>query len=821
MVGTISGSRLPTEFDVTSLLKQENTLAVRVTQWSAGTYLEGQDQWWLPGIFRDVTLLHRPVASVADHFVQASYNHTSGTGTLKVDCEPAGRVRVPELDLDIVTGEEVACAVEPWSAEVPRLYSATLTTAGEEIPLRIGFRTVTIEESQIKVNGTPLLFKGVNRHEFHPDSGRTLTHETMLEDVLLMKRHNINAVRCSHYPPHPHFLELCDEYGLWVIDECDYETHGYMNVGWRGNPTDDEAWAPALLDRVGCMVERDKNHPSIIMWSMGNECGVGKNIGVMAEWVRKRDPSRPIHYENDRSCKYVDVYSRMYAQHAEVELIGQHDEVPLEDAELDAKRRQMPFILCEYAHAMGNGPGGLSEYQALFERYPRLQGGFVWEWIDHGIPQTKDGQKYFAYGGDFGETFHDGNFVCDGLLFPDRTPSPGLIEFKKVVEPVKIALEGGQITIQNGFDFADTSALSFSWRLDQDGKEVGSGKLEVPPIKAGDSTSIPLPQAQAGKGEAWWYVSATLSAATLWAEAGHEVAWGQFPVASSAPALGPKPEGANWEILSDGITLGPARFDRQGGLVRLGNLPATAQLDMWRAMTDNDAGPHATPGTSTGKDWLPSHFDKAVHRVNSISLEDDGSFVVSATLAPPVFNRALRVEYRWRSDGESIRLDVGITPQGDWEGHTLPRLGVRLALPKSMERVSWFGLGPGECYADTRAAGKVGAYDLSIEDMQTPYVFPQENGARADVRRAAITGPEGGLKIEGDPTFYLTARRWTSADLHAAKHTTDLVPGEHVWVNIDAAINGIGSGSCGPGVLEKHQLKAEETRFAFVLTPTA
>ena len=264
----------------------------------------------------------------------------------------------------------------------------------------------------------------------------------MRRDVLLMKAHNVNAVRTSHYPPDPRFLDLCDELGLWVIDECDYETHGFFPLGWRGNPSDDPAWEAALVDRMRRTVERDKNHPSIIMWSLGNESGSGRNLAAMAAWARARDPSRPLHYEHDWSCRDVDVYSRMYATHAEVDAIGRGEEEPLDDPELDARRRGLPFILCEYAHAMGNGPGGLTEYQELFEKYPRCQGGFVWEWIDHGLRQrTPDGGERFAYGGDFGEPLHDGNFVADGLLFPDRTASPGLLEFKKVIEPVRI--EGG------------------------------------------------------------------------------------------------------------------------------------------------------------------------------------------------------------------------------------------------------------------------------------------------------------------------------------------------------------------------------------------
>lgn len=368
-IGEFKGSRLPHEFAVGHLLKPSgNVLAVRVHQWSAGSYLEDQDQWWLPGIFRDVTLLHRPAGGVLDFFVHASYDHLTGEGALRVDSDVDGRVTVPALDIDLATGESVTVAVRPWTAEDPHLYDGVLATEGERVPLRIGFRTVELADGLIKVNGKAVLFKGVNRHEWHPETGRALDLETMREDVLLMKRHNINAVRTSHYPPHPAFLDLCDEYGLWVMDECDLETHGFTEQAWRDNPVDDERWTPALLDRAARMVERDKNHPSVVVWSLGNEAGTGRGLTAMAEWIRGRDGSRLIHYEGDIDCRDTDVYARMYASHAEVERIARG----LDGGTL--KRRQLPFILCEYGHAMGNGPGGIADYQRLFESYDRIQG---------------------------------------------------------------------------------------------------------------------------------------------------------------------------------------------------------------------------------------------------------------------------------------------------------------------------------------------------------------------------------------------------------------------------------------------------------------
>ena len=821
-LGTSTGSRLPVEFDITKALQpNDNILAVRVHQWSAASYVEDQDQWWLPGIYRNVTILHRPENSVADYFVHAAFDHTSGHGTLKIDCTPAGRVIIPELNIDSPTNSEITVPVEPWTAETPRLYSGQLKAPGETIPIRIGFRTVIIEDGVIKVNGRRILFKGVNRHEFHPDTGRALDEATMLQDILLMKRHNINAVRCSHYPPAPHFLELCDQYGLWVVDEGDFETHGFHKVALKGNPTDDPNWTEALVDRQRRMVERDKNHPSIVIWSLGNEAYFGQNVGHMVNWIRHRDPSRPIHYCEDTSCEFVDMYSLMYLSHVRLEAIGQQKEPPLDDAEQDAKRRKMPFIMCEYAHAMGNGPGSLLEYRELFEKYPRLQGGFIWEWIDHGLPKkAADGKTYYAYGGDFGEEVHDGNFIIDGVVFPDRQPSPGLIEFKKIAEPVRFEQKDGSINIQNVCDFADTSAFSFSWRLEDEGQPIAEGVLDVPSIAAHDSVSIPLPKAPDVAG--FWTISARLAKSTIWANADHEVAWGQFKAATREKSLAPFICKAP-EVFGDVVTVGPARISvTNGQLLALGELDVSGglRLDVWRALTDNDKGLNKKPSVDNGTGWEPAGLHRVHHRINKVSIKGD-SLEVRTFAAPAVTGRGFDMTYCWTAgeDG-SVKVDIHFNPRGDWSDLSLPRVGVRLGLPKQLDSVKWYGLGPGEAYPDTRQAGKVGLWNSSIDDMQTPYVFPQENGSRADVRWAEITKQGGaGVRIEGCPTFALTARRWTSEQLHAATHTSDLEPGDHVWVNIDHAVNGIGTASCGPGVLEKYQLRVKPMEFSFVLRP--
>ncbi|WP_217140123.1 glycoside hydrolase family 2 TIM barrel-domain containing protein [Streptomyces sp. AC627_RSS907] len=809
-LGEFKGARLPHEFTVGHLLKPSgNVLAVRVHQWSAGSYLEDQDQWWLPGVFRDVTLLHRPAGAVRDFFVHASYDHTTGEGTLRVDSDVEGRVTVAELGVDVATGEPVTVPVRPWTAETPVLYDGVLATEGERVPLRVGFRTVELADGLIKVNGEAVLFKGVNRHEWHPRKGRALDPETMREDVLLMKRHNINAVRTSHYPPHPAFLDLCDEYGLWVIDECDLETHGFVEQDWRDNPVDDDRWTPALLDRAARMVERDKNHPSVVVWSLGNEAGTGRGLTAMAEWIRDRDPSRLVHYEGDIDSRDTDMYSRMYASHAEVESIGRG---------LDGgtrKRRRLPFVLCEYGHAMGNGPGGLADYQRIFEAHDRLQGGFVWEWIDHGIQDERHG---YAYGGDFGEELHDGNFVCDGLVFPDRAPSPGLVEYKKVIEPVRIEGSGadGTVRITNAHDFADLSALAFGWSYQLDGETVGAGTLPVPPLAAGESAEVKLPQPPADPrgAEGCWTVRAVLAADTAWAPKGHEVAWAQLPVTERtvprvAATAGPVHR-------DDVITLGPGVFDaRTGALRTVGGVEVTGLgLDVWRAPTDNDEGASWQDGLRYGPAWRTHGLHRMRHRLDAVEAGDN-TLTVRTRVAPAARETGLVTVYRWTSDGTRLKLTVSVVPEGDWS-LPLPRLGVRFGLAGSADRVRWFGGGPGEAYPDSRTAAVLGRWESTVDALQTPYVRPQENGARADVRWAEI----GGLRIEGDPEFWFTARRWTSEQLDAATHRTDLVPGHTVWVNLDHGQHGIGSQSCGPGPLPQYVLRARPAQFSFVFTKT-
>jgi beta-galactosidase len=868
-LGVTYGSRLPAEFDVTGVLRPgRNVLAVRVHQFSAGTYLEDQDTWRLSGIFRNVSLQARPAGGIRDVFVHAGYDPGTGEGRLRVeaDAEAPVRISIPALAVhdQPVADEFVFPAVRPWSAEDPQLYEADLATDSERVRVRFGFRTVAVgEDGVLRVNGRRVVLRGVNRHEFDPDHGRTLSLDTMRRDVELMKRHNINAVRTAHYPPHPAFLDLCDELGLWVMVECDLETHGFEHADeerWQRNPSDDPRWHDAFMDRVERTVERDKNHPSVIMWSLGNEAGDGRNLRAMAEWVRRRDPSRPLHYEGDRLSEYTDVYGEMYRPPAAVARIGRGLLLPGEinyparpgsGDPADEPRNRKPYLLTEFAHAMGNGPGALAEYAQLWDEYPRLQGGWIWEWMDQGL-RTRDaqGQEYFGYGGDFGEELHDGNFICDGLVFPDRTASPGLLEYAKVIAPVRIGPgpQPGTLTVENHYDMLDLSHLRFTWSLDKDGTELARGVLPTPEVAAGERGRLPLPpldpSARDEGGELWLTVQAELAKPADWAAEGHVVAWGQLQLSSAGRH---RPTGAPVAARTAGehVLLGPGRFDRTtGSLLGIGVAALRGpRLNLWRAPTDNDLG-------WTQRDaayWKGRGLDRLRHRTVSVEAGPDGLTVVVRSAAAAATCGYLTT-YRWDSDGESLRVRVHTEPVGHWpergdqfadtmvdaelppeeyaeqirrdKSRSLARIGLDWELPEDFSHVEWFGTGPGEAYPDSRQAVRVGRFRATVDEMQTPYVRPQENGNRADVRWAAIGDGAGrGIRVEGGDVFHLAARRWTDRKLDAARHQHELTPDPVVHLHTDHAVQGLGSAAVGPGVLPKHRLELGPARFTFVLTP--
>ncbi|MFF4554502.1 glycoside hydrolase family 2 TIM barrel-domain containing protein [Streptomyces sp. NPDC001422] len=837
-VGGASGSRLAHEFDVTGEVRAgDNTVAVRVHQWSAASYVEDQDQWWLPGIFRDVTLLARPVGGIEDVWLRTGYEDGHGRIEVEVTADPSAfpvTLRIPELAVERVwntPGEITPLDVPdvlPWSAEVPRLYEATVSTAAESVALRVGFRTVEIRGDLFLVNGRRVVFHGVNRHETHPERGRVFDEEHAREDLARMKRFNVNAIRTSHYPPHPRLLDLADELGFWVVLECDLETHGFDQVDWVGNPSDDPAWREVCLDRIRRTVERDKNHPGIVIWSLGNEAGTGGNLAAMSAWVHARDAGRPVHYEGDYTGEYTDIYSRMYASVPETEQIGADDaRSPLLNCTpaQSARQRGKPFLLCEYAHAMGNGPGAFDQYEALVRRYPRLHGGFVWEWRDHGLLATAaDGTPYYAYGGDFGEVVHDGNFVMDGMLLSNDVPSPSLFEFAAVTRPIDFVFDSGKVAVTNLRHTADTADLTFRWRVEHDGVPVASGELAVPVLAAGESGWAPVPPVPvASDAETWLTIEAALTEPTPWAPAGHVVATAQLDCTERpvVPAVRPR---AGWRACEGNLSVGIAEFSG-GSLVRLAGRPVTGpRLELFRAPTDNDESPSdgvegsddSIAGTSNADLWRRDGLDRPTARRVRVEHTADALRTLDKVSAA---NSALWVmmESTWSLEDGELELRVEIEPSRGWRT-VWPRIGIRFELPDGaapVDGAEWFGLGPLESYPDSLRAARTGRFTATVRDLSVDYARPQETGHRSELRRLTLTsGAADVLRISTLPDTRgrrpgFTLGRHTPQEIARAGHPFELADSTTSHLVIDAAQHGLGSRACGPDVWPEFALRPE------------
>lgn len=882
-LGFSKGSRMPAEFDLTSAARVgDNLLAVRVFQWSDGSYLEDQDMWWLSGIFRDVTLLALPQTTLWDVKITPTLDLQGDGSALEVAVVVEGSTTASgayQLDLALLDagGAAVAYAAGPvrlggdghgrvelatavgtprrWSAEEPYLYTLLLTLRDAVgatvcvVPQKVGFRRVEVQGPRLLVNGAAIKLRGVNRHEHDPELGRALTREVMLTDVLLMKQHNINTVRTSHYPPHPYFLDLCDEYGLYVVDEADLECHGLLYAEQPFFLSAAPDWCDAYVDRMQRMVERDKNHPSVIMWSLGNESGFGANHAAMADWCRRFDPSRPIHYEGDRHGEVSDVISQMYTPLHLVAAFGDGTDDVLHGANQQTRIRleeyhDKPFFLCEYAHAMGNGPGSLNDYWQAFNASDRLIGGCVWEWLDHGIrATTPDGRSYFAYGGDFGDVPNDGNFICDGLLFPDRTPSPGLLEYKKVLEQVAVELlqlgpASVALRVHNRYDFTTLEHLACEWAVTADGAPCAAGTIALPPTSAGTSTLVELPYAHTPTLAGADYVLTlrfTLAHALPWAAAGHEVAFAQFVLPrlgrpdaveslSPAPRIECHQEGARLHLHNEAFQLS---FNLARGVIEAWHVKGQAivatgpRLTFWRAPIDNEA---RGGGTQVLQEWHAHMLHLLQQRVANVAWERAGDgvvrVVIDISVAPPSYEAAFDCRYSYTLHGSGdLLLEVEGKPRGTWPA-VLPRIGLELTLPGSMDQVTWLGRGPGESYADSYQAARFGLWQAGVDELFTPYVRPQENGNRSATQWVALRDAQGcGLLAVGDPLLNFSAHRYTTADLERAEHGYELVPRPTTTLHLDHRQNGLGSGSCGPGVLPQYQLLTAPFRFLVRLVP--
>ncbi|QNN82184.1 beta-galactosidase [Brachybacterium sp. Z12] len=854
-IGVTAGSRLTQEFDVTEALAspgehREHLLEVRVVQWSVNTYVEDQDMWWASGIFRSVDLLLRPVGGLHDLVTVADFDPETGQGTLSATAfdadgaEIVAHLEIPTLGHRAATGVDPLAVgeVRPWSAEDPHLYDATVRTGTETVSLRLGFRRVEVDGQIFRVNGERIVFRGVNRHEADPVVGRAQQLENQDLDVALMKQHNLNAVRTSHYPPHQRFLEVCDEVGLYVICEGDFETHGFHadstwgedGTGAAEGPAQNPLFEESLVERSERFVRRDRNHASIVMWSIGNEAASGPVTEAMVAAVRETDPSRPVIYEQDYAAEYVDVFSLMYSTVEESAQIGRRELSPEYQDKLTSMLRGFaldvpeghfasppaltkPFLWIEYAHAMGNGAGSLKEYMELTEQYPALHGGFIWEWIDHGLETTDaEGNQIYGYGGDFGERLHDGNFVADGLLLPDRTPSPALLDAKHHYSPVGLEVTPGSVRITNRYAFSDLSHLRAEVSVDA---QASWQELALPQIAPGESVEAALPVHEG----ATTTVRLTTREAQGPVPAGHLIVSADHVDAerlraaltppAGAPATPVQGEDGSW-------SLGPARFDDLGRLIGLGTLELeSAGVDLYRAPVDNERARTRAPLEAR---WKRIGLDHARRRLVEISTDpvDRAVLVVRSRIGLDGSALGADVTERWSGDAAGVDVDVTVTPSAFWPGDLpLPRIGWTFALPSAPDQLDYEGFGPHESYPDTGGGTTFGRWSSTLEEFQVPYVFPQENGNRAGVVRAALSGGEGPtLELWAPDGMGFAARPWSTAELDARAHDGALRGDGRTWVTLSSALHGVGSAACGPEPLPQYVLGAREESFRFRLT---
>lgn len=855
-VGYSKVARNESEFDITDLIRvgEENDVTVRVYQWSDGTYLEDQDMWWESGIFRDVELIGVPKDGINDYKVIADLDDEYKNGIFKVEAflRTTKEVNVTFELVDagentvftktVVAKEGKACIdeviadVNHWTAETPYLYKLFMTVEDdgqivEVIPQNVGFRNIRLNGETFLVNGVAIKFKGVNRHDYSPQNGRVVSREEIEKDIILMKQFNINAIRTSHYPNSYYLYDLCDEYGMYLIAETDLECHGFELTGDYKWITDDPSWELAYVSRMTRMIERDKNHPAIIFWSLGNESAFGCNFRKMTDVAHEMDPTRLVHYEGDFDVESADVYSTMYTW-------IENPKKPYLMKDIIEKSKK-PHVHCEYCHAMGNGPGNLKDYQDLVYAHDKLQGGFVWEWFDHGIESfTESGEKYYRYGGDFGDDPSNKDFCIDGLIMPDRTPSPGLYEYKKVIEPITttaVDIQKGIINLLSRYDFANLDRFNLVYKVMEDDVILQTGFMAVPSIEARANKDITLPydlSAIKVKPGAHYYVNISyqLREDTSYASSGHELATAQFELPLYKEGIVVRPEGIlNVEKEHTTLHVKGANFSLDFNLVN-GNLMNIVRdgmqvlskgprLTLWRAPISNDM-----EIIDKLKKVYFLHLEHEV--VMNIDYHMKGNILkVEVDTINSTTNSAwhFKTKYVYTvCPSGDILIDVEGTPSGrvDLAPDMLPRIGVSMHLDKSMEHVRYFGMGPGENYADSKEAAQMGLYANTVDGLFTNYVIPQENGNHMGCKWVSMTNDRGmGLLASTEGDFNFSASWYEDKDLDDAKHTCDLVKRDYIVFNVDYKQNALGTNSCGQWQLDKYRAKFEDFKLSFRLTP--
>ncbi len=844
-VGYSQVAHSTSEFDITDFTAPgTNTLTVLVLKWCDGSYFEDQDKLRTSGIFRDVYILRRPSGHLRDYFVHTAPAE-GGAWDVRVETEWLGEAGVVKAVLRDAEGREIARGdsaagmielrvdrPELWNAERPYLYTLLLFAGDEVIRERVGLRRICIDHETVYINGQAVKFRGTNRHDSDPVLGPAVGVPEMARDLTIMKQHNINAIRTSHYPNSPLFSRLCDEMGFYLIDEADTECHGVIYS--HGEPTreaynelaEDPEYAEAILDRAQRLVQRDKNRPCVVIWSMGNEAGHGVNFDACLKWTKEYDPGRLTHYERasfppegrEINREHLDLYSRMYPPLAEMEKYFTENTV------------RKPYVLCEYIHAMGNGPGDAEDYFQLFDRHPESCGGFVWEWCDHSVymGRTADGRKKYFYGGDFGEFPHDGNFCMDGLVYPDRTPHTGLKEYKNVIRPLRVQavdLEKGVFRARNFLDFTQAGdRLTLRYEIRQRGEAVYCGDipaadLAIPP-HGEKEFRIAYPEGLHGRFAV--YFESALAKDMGWAPAGHVTGYellgeqdapapaaregsGEMTVTETARQIVVRGSGFRYaysrqraafdSMTADGVTL----------------LEKPMELNIWRAPTDNDRNIRLT--------WEKWGYDRAIPRAYETKVEEfEGcvkittQFSVGALCVP----NSVRGTVAWtiRENG-AVRAEFDVKKNPD--APMLPRFGVRMFLPRAMRDVTYFGYGPYESYIDKRRASYQGLFRADVDALHEDYIKPQENGSHWGCQLLQVRGPEGGVQVTGEE-FSFNASPYTQEELTNKAHNFELEKSGCTVLCVDYVQNGIGSNSCGPELEEKYRLD-RDFRFAFDFLP--
>jgi beta-galactosidase len=869
-VGYSEDSMLPAEFNITKYLKAgENSISAEVYRWSDGSYLEDQDMWRLSGIYRSVYLFAAPAVHIRDFHVRADLENEYKDGVLKLrpklevfDADK-GKLKGWKVEGQLFDGgknpvfekplerdalsiinesypqrdnvkfalmEGKVADVKAWSAEIPNLYTLVLSLKDAEGRLveaescRVGFRKIEVKDGKVLINGKSVLFYGVNRHEHDPDFGRAIPVSRMLQDIMLLKQNNLNAVRTSHYPDNPVWYDLCDEYGIYLIDEANLESHGLK--GYLSNVA---TWHGAFVERAVRMVERDKNHASVIFWSLGNETGCGPNHAAMAGWIHDYDPDRLVHYEGAvgdvKDPYYVDVMSRMYPKIPELIALGRR------------ANETRPMVMCEYAHAMGNSVGNLKEYWDAIRSEQRLTGGFIWDWADQGLRKmSPDGKGFWAYGGDYGDNPNDGNFCCNGIVGPDRAPNPSLYEVKKVYQQIDVApvdLVQGKVSIHNNYSFREMDFVDVVWELTEDGQVLQSGQIGNLAIEPKSQREVVIgfdkPLVVPGR-EYHLKVTSVLAEDESWAKKGHVVAWDQFAVPFAVPAVHPLDRDAmppvQVEQTDDAITVTGVDFvasvgKKSGALESFSyegkELMASGLVpNFWRVPTDNDRGNGMPQRDGV---WKGAGSGRAVKSVTAKQYGDRAvGITVEATL--PAGESEYVCRYTVFGSGDVV-VESSITR--DAKTPELPRFGMQMATAGEFDTVTWYGKGPHETYWDRKTGAAVGVYLGKVEELVHEYVRPQENGNRSDVRWVTFTNKDGvGLMAVGMPVLDVSAWPYTMADLEAAGHIHELPRSGTITVNLDYKQMGVGGDdSWGARTHPEYMLSDKSYSYSFRIRPVS